>query len=136
MRRYLLLVILLSGDVSTAHILVSASILPLTCWHSISGIINSDWLLMYIRLFWRLIFQQVLALIKVILSSHSSLGGGHPSLSFSACGGPPPVGSPLVIEIIEIVKHEVHVLLLLPLQMVYNSLVLVHLYPDVGIGLS
>jgi hypothetical protein len=41
-----------------------------------------------------------------------------------------------VVEVVEIVEHQVHVLLLLPLKMMYNSLVFMDFYSDVGVGLS
>ena len=42
----------------------------------------------------------------------------------------------LTVEIIEVVEHEIHVLLLLALEVVYDPLVLVHFDPDVCICLS
>jgi hypothetical protein len=41
----------------------------------------------------------------------------------------------VLTEIVEIVKHQVHVLLFLTLQVVNNPLILVHLDPDVCICL-
>jgi len=40
-----------------------------------------------------------------------------------------------VAEIVEIVEHEIHIFLLLALQVMDNSLILVHLDPDVRVGL-
>lgn len=92
------------------------------------------------------VLEQVLAFVEVVLSSHAPLGlrsseptGGNrpPSMVLTTCCWSPTVGGVgTVVEVVEIVEHQVHVLLLLPLEVVYDSLVFVDLYSDVGVGLS
>lgn len=131
---------LLSGDVSAANILVSTSVLPFSSWYSVPCIVYSRLLLMDICWFfhWRFFLDQVFAFVKVILGSHAALSSGDsrtPSALGSSCR-PPSVWCAWIVEIIEIVEHEVHIFLFFSLQMMYNPLIFVDLYPDMRICLS
>lgn len=87
---------------------------------------------------WRFFLDQVFAFVKVILGSHSALSCGDsrtPSALGSSCR-PPSVWCAWIVEIIEIVEHEVHIFLFFSLQMMYNPLIFVDLYPDMRICLS
>jgi hypothetical protein len=64
----------------------------------------------------RLVLQQVLALIEVVLGPHASLGSSDAlSPSPLASCRPPSIGRIRIIEVVEVVEHQVHILLLLPL---------------------
>ena len=87
---------LLSGNVSTAHILMSTPILPLTSWYSVACVRNPR-LLMDICCFfyWCLLLNQVLAFVEVVLRPHATLCGGDsgtPSSLGGSCSGSPAIG--------------------------------------------
>lgn len=131
---------LLSGNISTAYILMSTPVLPLTCWYSVTCIIYPR-LLMNICWFfyWCLLFDQVLTFVEVVLRPHAPLSGCHsrtPSSLSCSSSGSPAIWSVRIVKIIEVVKHEIHVFLFLSLQVMDNPLIFVHLYPDVSISLT
>lgn len=91
--------------------------------------------------------------IEVVLSSHaiqtlcihlsSSTCNRSLAISASSSGWPSPVDCLLLVqivtwpsELIEVVKHEIHVLLLILLQVMDDSLILVHFNSDVCISLA
>lgn len=96
-----------------------------------------------------LVLYEPFRFVEVVLSSHTALGLwaslGLQSVptalvrSSSRCRSPTirPLSSSLalVAEVVEVVEHEVHVFLLLALQVVDYALVFVDLDPDVGICL-
>ena len=87
---------------------------------------------------WCFFLDQIFAFVKVVLSPHAALSCGNsrtPS-TLSSCRRPSSIWRAWIVEIIEVVEHEVHIFLFLSLQMVYNPLILVHLYPDMRISLS
>lgn len=131
---------LLSSDVSAAYILMSTSVLPFSSWYSVTCIVYSRLLLMDICWFfsWCFFLNQIFAFVKVVLSPHAALSCGNsrtPS-TLSSCRRPSSIWRAWIVEIIEVVEHEVHIFLFLSLQMMYNPLILVHLYPDMRISLS
>lgn len=94
---------------------------------------------------------QIHLLVKVILSSHSSLSqrtldSATSFMSRVACSSSGWSSSSSVIslvsslsgfvEIVKVIKHKIHIFLLLSLQMMNNSVVLMHFYSDVSISLS
>ena len=132
---------LLSSDVSSAYILMSTSVLPFSSWYSVTCcIIYSRLLLMDICWFFSWIFfiDQIFAFVKVVLGPHAALSCSYsltPS-TLSPSRRPPSVGRARIIKVIKVVEHKVHILLLFSLQMMYNPLILVNLYPDMRISLS
>lgn len=95
--------------------------------------------------------QQALGLVKVILSAHATLclRTAEALLSVAEHVGPASVPStagswptaiPIryvcIIEVVEVVEHEVHVILLFMLQMVYDALILVHFDAYVRVSLA
>lgn len=102
-----------------------------------------------ILVLWSLTVQQAFRLIKVILSAHAALclgtakavsiteHVGSASVLASTTGSrPATIGSVSIIEIVEVVEHEVHVFLLVMLQMMYDALILVHLNAYVSVSLA
>ena len=96
--------------------------------------------------------QKALRLVKVILSAHATLCLrtakavlsvveylGSASVLTSTAGSWPtaiPIRYVCIIEVVEVIEHEVHVLLLVMLQMVYDALILVYLNSYVRISLA
>lgn len=62
--------------------------------------------------------------------------GATTVLTSAACRGSAPVRCIRIIEIVEIIEHEVHVLLLVVLQMMNNALVLVNFDANMRISLT
>lgn len=96
-----------------------------------------------------LTIQQALGLIKVILSAHAALclrtteavsiaeHVGSTSVLASTTGSwPATIWSVRVIKVVEVVEHQVHVLLLVMLQMMYDALILVNLDAYVRVSLA
>ena len=102
-----------------------------------------------IELILKVLLNQGFWLVEVALSPVTSLRlrtrvlnlvGLHsfdsPTLSAPATSGrSPPRGIVSIVEVIKVVEHQIHVLALLILKVVDNSLVLLHLYPDMGVSL-
>ena len=115
---------------------MSTSVLPFSSGHPIPSVVNT-WLLMDICFFnGRFLLQQILTFIEVVLRSHAALGSCHslPAAALASCG-PSAVGGVRIVKVIKVIEHQVHVLLLLSLQVVDDSLVFVNFYPDVRICL-
>lgn len=97
---------------------MSTSVLPLTSRHSVTCVIYARLLMDICWFFDRgLLLYQIFAFVEVILSPHAALGGGHtrtPS-ALGTCRRPPAIRCAWIIEIIEVIKHEVHVFLFLAL---------------------
>ena len=91
------------------------------------------------------VFKQIFGFVKIVLSSHSSLSlgawkrtvGYWPSpVIFPSCCWASPVGSYVsIIEVVEVVEHEIHILLFFSLEVVNDSLILVDFDSDVRISL-
>lgn len=113
-------------------VLISTSVLSLPGRHPII-----PWLLRYVVDVCLVI--HCFLFIEVCLSSHSrvTVSTCHRPLSVGLCCRPSAIEvSRVVAEIIEIVKHEVHVLLLFFLQVVNNPLIFVNFYSNMRICLS
>ena len=162
----LLLILLLSCNVSSSHVLMSASILSFSCWDSVTSIIvlylfmnitltswwtnHIDSLLLFLILYCISCFlfslNKSLALIEIVLCSHASLciwtmwGILVDYWSFAVgctSSGPPSVIVWAVdVELVEVVEHEVHIFLFFALEVMNDSLILVNFYSDVSISLS
>ena len=103
--------VLLSGDVSAAHILMGTPVLPFTSWYSVACLVIYSRLLLLMNigcfLLWTIFLNQVLALVKIILCPHAALSGSHTRTSSSlgtSCGSPS-IWSVGITEIIEVVEH-------------------------------
>lgn len=87
---------------------------------------------------WIFFIDQIFAFVKVVLGPHAALSCSYsltPS-TLSSSRRPPSVGRARIIEVIKVVEHKVHILLLFSLQMMYNPLIFVHFYPNMRISLS
>ena len=132
--------VILACYISPANILMSTSVLTLSCWHTIAVWIyvylfvdvtcrsyRFQYLFLLFRvilllglLLWRLLiaFEQIFALVKVSLRARLSLVSSsttcHRPLTIISCCRSSPVWScsSLVAEIVKIVEHQVHVFLL------------------------
>lgn len=132
--------------------LISASIVPLSGWDSVSckvlisyivDVSRSALVLDIERCAHVVVLQQVFVVVKIVLGAHTAWigacsAGNWPFAVVLAASrrGPPSIrrDSP-VVEVVEVVEHEVHVFLFLALQVVDDSLVLVHLNSDMGVCL-
>lgn len=91
-------------------------------------------------------FHEALSFIEVVLGPHASLGLGTvlsmQLVTTALVVWPAGRGSPTIrslismTKIVEVVKHQVHILLLLTLKVMDDALVLVHLDSDVRVSLS
>ena len=87
---------------------------------------------------WCFFLDQIFAFVKVVLSPHAALSCGNsrtPS-TLSSCRRPSSIWRAWIVEIIEVVEHQIHVLFFVNLQMVDYPLIFVNLDSDVGIRLS
>ena len=125
---------------------MSRPVLPLSRWHSVSHRAHCNSLLVNVHclhlldglcLFIRL--KKWLRFVEVMLSSHARVASTAGQRSFavgvSGSGSSAVEFGLQVVEIIEVVEHEVHVFLLFSLQMVYDALVFVHFDADVCVRL-
>jgi len=101
----------------------------------IGGVLNASNLLT---------LEEVFAFVEIILSAHPALSLGPSivcdnrttTIGSPCCWASSIRSGPSIIKVVEVVEHEVHVLLLLTLEMVNDALVFVHLDADVGVSLS
>ena len=93
--------------------------------------------------------QKALGLVKVILSAHAALClrtaeavsitkhvCSTSVLTSTASSWPAPIWCIRIVKVIEVVEHEVHVLLLVMLQMVNDALILMYLDAYVRVSLA
>lgn len=116
-------------------------------WNPISITLRSLFMNVSGGLFCLLGFKTIW-LIKVILSSQATLSlrsvcattwthqVGPAAASFSTSCGSSAIRVVCVVEIVEVIKHEIHIFGLLTLKMVNDPLVFVHFYSNVSISLS
>ena len=126
---------------------MGASVLPFSGRHTIPSVLNLDimnvselLLLLWLLGIWiSLALKQVLRLVEVVLSAHTTRGlvasDGPPPIELSASCWSATIGSWGVAKVVKVVEHEVHVLLFLTLEVVDDPLILVHLDSDVSISL-
>jgi len=116
---------------------MSAPVLPFSCWHSVSCIVNVYFDIMNVFV---LLLHHHLWFVKIVLRAHACIWhtsnwGNWPFASLSSLSAAV-LGWWFIWKIVEIVKHEVHIFLLFTLQMMYDSLVFMHLDTNVSICLS
>ena len=126
---------------------MGTSVLPFSGRHTIPSILNLDImniskLLLLLRLLgiWiSLALKQVLRLVEVVLSAHATRGlvasDGPSPVELSASSWSATIGCWGVAKVVKVVEHEVHILLLLTLEVVDDPLILVHLDSDMSISL-
>lgn len=150
----LLVKLLLPCDVASTHILVCTSVLAFTGRNTVTSEIQIRLLVDVSSLssgrrigldgLLLVFLKKSLALVKVVLRSHTSLSlwsiiNHRSSSTFLVpnCCRPPAVRSGTTMaKIVEVVEHQVHVLLLLTLQVMNDPLILVYFDPYMRISLS
>lgn len=83
---------------------------------------------------WFVFLNQIFSIIEVVLGSHTLVHCSRSHWSFS-------IGSlrsslSFVLEIIEIIEHQIHIVLFFVLKMMYNPLIFVNFNSNVCISLS